>query len=112
MALDLRIRDGTSVDWERICEVHDAAFKACHVPFLGVDAKAWFNPGGHCYVAETGGCVQGFVYCVVGDLREEYTQGQPFIDDLFVDPAYQGRGIGSALLAAAEAYLAAKDCRT
>ena len=94
--------------------IHDAAFDACHRPILGPNAVPWFEPIGTCFVAEDAtGRVCGFVYvCLAEDvLAEEASSADeepppPRIDDLFVHPDCHGCGIGSMLLARAEAFAA------
>jgi len=55
----------------------------------------------------------GFVEVALRPWREECA-GSPvgFIEALYVDPEERGRGVGDALLAAAEAWASARGCRT
>ncbi len=55
----------------------------------------------------------GFVEVALRPWREECA-GSPvgFVEALYVDPEERGRGVGDALLAAAEAWASARGCRT
>ena len=50
-----------------------------------------------CIVAESDGAVCGFANCVVHENTWE-TQPVCYLEDLFVNPAARGRGIGAALI--------------
>jgi len=50
-----------------------------------------------CVLAESEGQVVGFAHCVVHENTWE-TQPVCYLEDLYVDPAARGRGIGKALL--------------
>jgi GNAT superfamily N-acetyltransferase len=50
-----------------------------------------------CVLAESEGRVAGFAHCVVHENTWE-TQPVCYLEDLYVDPAMRGRGIGKALL--------------
>jgi GNAT superfamily N-acetyltransferase len=50
-----------------------------------------------CIVAEVDGQVYGFANCVVHENTFE-TQAVCYLEDLFVDPAARGHGLGTALL--------------
>jgi GNAT superfamily N-acetyltransferase len=99
----------------------------------GGEPNAWFEPGGDCYVVEGGNptstataekgiqkdvgkntkLLRGFVYVCsepVEPLAPSREIGAslarlPYVDDLFVHPEWQGKGLGSRLLAKAEAVL-------
>lgn len=94
----MHIRPYATEDWERVCQIHDAARRVelaaagLAAAFLSLEQTA-ANEGFHDYtlrVAETGGNVVGFV---------------AFSDDelawLYVDPDAHGRGVGTALIRAA-----------
>jgi GNAT superfamily N-acetyltransferase len=98
----------------------------------GGEPNAWFEPGGECFVVEGGDpkstvasentiqdvgestkSLRGFIY-VCSEPEEPLAPIQeigvslarlPYIDDLFVHPDWQGKGLGSRLLAKAEAVL-------
>lgn len=124
----IRLADSSGNDWKQIKSVHNAAYTACHAPRLGVPVEqAWFEPSGTCFVAEvlggqeTGdvdphGRLCGFVYCnaVPGDASDDdWSHGEPFIDDLFVDPQHHRKGIGSLLLSTAIDHLSQQQgCET
>lgn len=59
------------------------------------------------FLAEDDGRLIGFA-CVFGLMPpfspDEDPRALTFISDLYVDPAYRGRGVGSALIAQAEAF--------
>jgi GNAT superfamily N-acetyltransferase len=50
-----------------------------------------------CVLAEVDGQVVGFAHCVVHENTWE-TQPVCYLEDLYVDPAARGRGVGKALL--------------
>jgi len=94
----MHIRPYATEDWERVCQIHDAARRdelaaaGLTAAFLSLEETA-ANEGFHDYtlrVAEAGGNVVGFV---------------AFTDDelawLYVDPAAYGKGVGTALIRAA-----------
>jgi GNAT superfamily N-acetyltransferase len=91
----MHIRPYATEDWERVCEIHDAARRdelaaaELAAAFLSLEQTAG-NEGFHDYtlrVAEDGDNVVGFV---------------AFTDDelawLYVDPDAYGKGIGTALI--------------
>jgi GNAT superfamily N-acetyltransferase len=113
MALSATTRLSVPNDWQQIKAVHDAAFRGCHAPLLGQNAAAWFEPCGACFVSELDGNVVGFVFVAVDEDEGWVVPGHAVIEDIFVLPAHQGRGIGKALMAAAESHLLAtgvSDC--
>jgi ribosomal protein S18 acetylase RimI-like enzyme len=94
----VNIRPYTPADWDRVCEIHDAA-RRDELAAAGLEAayltlaQTAENEGFHDYeirVAELGGRVAGFV---------------AFTDDelawLYVDPDAYGQGVGTALIRAA-----------
>ncbi len=92
------IRHYTPADWERVCEIHDAA-RRDELAAAGLDAayltlaQTAENEGFHEYeirVAEVNGRVQGFV---------AFTQDE--LAWLYVDPAAYGQGVGTSLALAA-----------
>ena len=92
-------------DWPAIVRIHRDAFEKAHRPLLGQNAVPWFDPGGLCWVAdhaEHG--VVGFAFLEFEPDEHDPTptHGQPLLDDLFVDPAFQRLGLGRRLIAAAE----------
>lgn len=97
-----------------IDRIHDAAFEDCCRPLLGPEAVAWFDPAGTCFVAEelATGTLCGFIYvCYAEDVDtsgvpDAAEPPTPRVDDLFVHPAFQNSGVGSKLLARAEAFAA------
>lgn len=91
--------------------IHAAAFEDSHRRLLG-GHDPWFAPCGACFVVDVPNrhpC--GFIYIVT---REDEVEADaeveeppiPRVDDLFVHPDAQGRGVGAALLAHAEAFVA------
>jgi len=117
---DIRVREARDEDWSQITKVHEEAFQQCHIPYLGENCEPWFEPGGKCFVAElqhgdnqkeessTPDTIAGFVYVDASGRNDggaRWTRGEPFVDDLFVSPRFQRRGIGKMLLRTAERYL-------
>ncbi len=98
MATAVNIRPDTAADWDRVCQIHDAA-RRDELAAAGLDAafltlaQTAGNEGFHEYtlrVAEVEGGVMGFVAFT----RDELAW-------LYVDPAAYGQGLGSALIRAA-----------
>ena len=91
--------------------IHRAAFEATHRNLISVNAEPWFDPCGTCFVVDDArGEPCGFVFVVmnVEEVGESASEEPPLprVDDLFVHPTAQNRGVGSALLARAEAFAA------
>jgi GNAT superfamily N-acetyltransferase len=92
------IRRAESRDAEAIAEVHTAARREAmpYLPEVHTDeeTRAWVSevvlPGQEVWVAEGGGWVVG-VAAIAGEMLEQ----------LYILPGFQGRGIGSGLLAKA-----------
>jgi GNAT superfamily N-acetyltransferase len=93
----MHIRSYASDDWERVCQIHDAARRdelaaaGLEAAFLTLEQTAE-NEGFHEYkvlVAETDGQVMGFVAFTADELAW-----------LYVDPVSYGRGIGTSLIRA------------
>ena len=91
----MNIRPYTAKDWDRICQIHDAARRdelaaaGLEDAYLTLEQTAE-NEGFHDYVvnvAEVGGIVVGFVAFTTEELAW-----------LYVDPATYGKGIGTALI--------------
>ncbi len=65
---------------------------------------------GAMFMAELTGEAVGFVCCYAGHdhdmLLHEQSRPYGYVSDVFVSPGHRGRGVGAALLAAAEDYLA------
>lgn len=94
----MKIRPYDSKDWQRLCEIHDAARRdelaaaRLDAAYLPLEATAE-NEGLHEYalrVAEVNGQVAGFAAFSSDELAW-----------LYVDPALYGKGIGAALIHAA-----------
>jgi ribosomal protein S18 acetylase RimI-like enzyme len=94
----MKIRPYTVMDWNRVCEIHDAARRdelaaaGLSDAFLTL-AETADNEGFHDYeirVAERDGNVLGFVAFTTEELAW-----------LYVDPHFYGKGIGSGLIQAA-----------
>jgi ribosomal protein S18 acetylase RimI-like enzyme len=94
----LNIRPYTTADWERVCQIHDAARRdelaaaGLAAAFLTLEQTAE-NEGFHDYtirVAEVDGKVVGFVAFTPEELAW-----------LYVDPAAYGKGIGTSLILSA-----------
>lgn len=82
--------------WRGYCDFYEAT-----VP-EAVTQRTWkriLDPdsGVMCIVAEVEGKVVGFAHCVVHENTWE-TQPVCYLEDLFVDPAVRGEGVGRALL--------------
>jgi ribosomal protein S18 acetylase RimI-like enzyme len=104
------IREATADDLDGIVDVHVASWDAAKD---GLDlvtrrtaeqrAELWtafFAQGrGQMFVAEDQGRVVGFI--AFGPSRDDDRQGETEIYTLYVDPAWWGRGLGSALIATA-----------
>ena len=91
----MRIRPYTTNDWNRVCEIHDAA-RRDELAAAGLEdayltlAETADNEGFHEYeirVAEHDGNVLGFVAFTPEELAW-----------LYVDPRFYGKGIGSVLI--------------
>ncbi len=67
---------------------------------------------GALFMAEVSGEAVGFVCCYAGhdDDMMIHAEARPhgYVADIFVAPGHRGRGVGAALLAAAEDYLAGR----
>ncbi|UTH74648.1 GNAT family N-acetyltransferase [Chromobacterium sp. IIBBL 290-4] len=94
----MNIRPYGPEDWDRVCQIHDAARRdelaaaKLDAAYLTLEETA-DNEGFHDYtlrVAEVGGVVSGFVAFTADELAW-----------LYVDPATYGRGVGTALIHAA-----------
>ena len=94
----MHIRPYASDDWERVCQIHDAARRdelaaaGLEAAFLTLDQTAE-NEGFHEYrilVAETDGQVMGFVAFTADELAW-----------LYFDPVSYGRGVVTSLIRAA-----------
>ena len=94
----MRIRPYVTDDWDRVCEIHDAA-RRDELAAAGLGdayltlAETADNEGFHEYeirVAERDGNVLGFVAFTTEELAW-----------LYVDPLFYGTGIGTALIKAA-----------
>lgn len=88
------IRPYTPDDWDRVCQIHDAA-RRDELAAAGLDAayltleQTAHNEGFHDYtvrVADAGGTVMGFVAFTTDELAW-----------LYVDPAAYGMGVGTSL---------------
>jgi GNAT superfamily N-acetyltransferase len=82
--------------WKGYCDFYEA-----RIPDE-VTQRTWkrvLDPdsGVMCIVAELDGEVRGFAQCVV---HENTWESQPvcYLEDLFVDPGFRGRGLGAALI--------------
>ena len=94
----MNIRPYSASDWNRVCEIHDAA-RRDELAAAGLEAayltlaETAANEGFHDYtirVAEFGSTIAGFVAFTSEELAW-----------LYVDPAWYRRGIGTALIRAA-----------
>ncbi len=94
---DFLIRDFLAGDAEACAAIFDRAWHAGH-PYapraIDVIVLAAETEGERLFVAEVAGEIAGFVTLY---------EPQSFVHHLYVDPARQGRGIGTALLAHAVA---------
>ena len=82
--------------WRGYCEFYEAPLRD------EVTQRTWTrildpDSGIMCLLAETGGHVVGFAHCVVHENTWE-TQPVCYLEDLYVDPAWRGQGVGRALL--------------
>jgi GNAT superfamily N-acetyltransferase len=82
--------------WRGYCEFYEATLPDT------VTQRTWqriLDPdsGIMCMVAEVEGRVVGFAHCVVHEATWE-TQPVCYLEDLFVEPAARGLGVGQALL--------------
>jgi len=103
MPLSLTIRSALPSDeqtwrrlWRGYCDFYGAAVSD------EVTRRTWqriLDPDSAimCVVAEVDGKVCGFAHCVV---HENTWEAQPvcYLEDLYVDPAMRGRGVGRALI--------------
>jgi ribosomal protein S18 acetylase RimI-like enzyme len=95
-ACDVSIRPYTVSDWTAVCRIHDAA-RPQELATGGVDARA-FRPmveaaeGDEFFASETA------VACVGDTIAGFISWNGAYITWLYVDPAFQRRGIGRRLL--------------
>ncbi|MFC5357516.1 GNAT family N-acetyltransferase [Azospirillum himalayense] len=91
--LRINIRFATAADGPRCADIflhgRRAAFSWQPEDRFGLDDYYDCVDGEEVLVAEAGGCVVGFI---------SVDAGERFIHNLFIDPLWRGRGIGSALL--------------
>ena len=71
------------------------------------------NPRCACFLCFREGTPIGFAQC---QLRQDYVEGTEsspvgYLEGIYVVPSWRGRGYGSALLAACEAWAKSMDCR-
>ena len=105
---DLNIRPAIASDVDAVfairLKVRENRLTMAELAARGITKTAWFdwlNNGTGMWVAETGGAITGFAIA----LPREAT-----LWALFVDPEYDGQGIGSTLLKTAEDWLFAQGC--
>jgi GNAT superfamily N-acetyltransferase len=101
LAANIEISAATPTDAGDIADIHLAARGAAmpylHRPFTDAETRDWFasvvgDQSGKWWVARCGGRVAGYLMLDRQDL-----------DHLYVHPAWQGRGVGTALLNHAKA---------
>ncbi len=101
MALQIRsLLPGDETAWRRLWRGY-CGFYETELP-EAVTQRTWkriLDPdsGIMCIVAERDRQVVGFAHCVVHEATWE-TQPVCYLEDLFVDPAARGQGVGSALV--------------
>jgi GNAT superfamily N-acetyltransferase len=115
-ARTMPVRPARASDLDAINQIHLECFDTNLKPLLPKDAKQWWNPSGEkldtvpAYVVDggVGVGVVGFVYLALPGtaFEAEYGRGSPVVDDIYVLPQHQGKGLGKKLLAAAERYAA------
>lgn len=105
------IRPCTADDFERIHHLNTVAFGYHYdLPSTQKRLSALLKrETDKIYVACVAGLVVGYIHAC--DYECSYADPQKNILALAVDPAYQGRGIGRALLQAAEAWAQACGCK-
>jgi ribosomal protein S18 acetylase RimI-like enzyme len=97
--MNATLRRAQEEDAEVLADIHIAAAQDAmpYLPELHTDEEthAWMRdvvlPGSEVYIAEADGRSVGFV-----------ALGAEVLEHLYVSPAFQGRGVGSALLACAK----------
>ena len=107
--MEIRIRPAVPADAERMEELYRLMRKAIYGPAdqKGYEAgylDRFFGPGGNrAYVVEAAGRTVAFI-----SLEEHRGEPEPFVyvDDISVEPALRGQGIGQRLLDLAEEYAA------
>ena len=139
LSQNITIRTGVDADRERIEYIfqccyqqqqeqrklkHDEHFQQPN----DEDKGPWFDPHGTSFIAEVATTssddlnhdnvaseVIGFIFCssnIDPADDEVWAGGEPFIDDIYVLPEWQGHGIGSALMRQAEQHLANSGCNS
>lgn len=109
-AMNVRtVRPGDRAEWLRLlCGLYPEHGESEHVP----DVDAFLNGGGAggsllvaVFVCERpGGGLAGMLELSVRDYAEGCTGPTPYVESWYVDPDVRHRGVGSRLIAAAEAW--------
>ena len=80
---------------------------------LRQDLEAIMDSGASFFLARESGAAVGFAQC---QLRRDYVEGTEsspvgYLEGIYVDPSFRGRGIARALLAAAENWVREQGCK-